>query len=55
MRLVTKIDIQRFCAEQPADIVDKLDAATEHPARLEVIVILAECDGWTENACDVSA
>src|SRR6478736_10571579 len=23
--LVTKIDIQRFCAEQPAGIVDKLD------------------------------
>ena len=56
MRLVTKIDIQRFCAEQPADIVDKLDAATEHPARLEVIVLLAEWRQYgTENACDVSA
>ena len=46
MRLVTKIDIQRFCAEQPADIVDKLDAATDYPARLEVIVSLAEWNGW---------
>ena len=51
MRLVTKIDIQRFCAEQPADIVDKLDAATEHPARLEVIVLLAECEGWDWRMC----
>ena len=42
MPLLTKIDIQRFRAEQPADIVDKLDAATDYPARPEVIVSLAK-------------